>query len=152
MRNRRGFTMIEVVVALAVLAVPALVIMSYVQSNVAGAHFNQERLGANLILVDLAGLLTGERVEKLREVAAGDTQALDLMIEGRIAGLPEAHRDRYRAQVQPLFGKMRFVFEEDSGGIAGLSRLELKATLSHDAKVSLSWLLRPAGRVDLAAP
>lgn len=152
MKNRRGISLIEVVVALAVLGLPFLVILTMIQSCMLGARHDQDRTTSRMVLADLTGLLNGESVEKLRELGAGDTTGLDLMLEGRIAGLPPGLRDRFRSQVKDLFGAMRLTVEEDFGGIHGMMRLTLTARLSRNATATLSWYLRPAARVDFRPP
>lgn len=147
MKCRRGFTLIEVSLALSIVTVPALFVFNLLQANTAGTRLNQERLSAHVMLNDLAGLLDGEKMDRLRELAQGDTEGLDALLEGRVAGIPEPSRTRFRAQIQDLFGHVKLSMEEDVEGIPGLARLELSASLSHGASTSLCWLIRPAARV-----
>lgn len=152
MRTRRGFTMLEVIVALGILAIPVLMLVNLIQENVASAHYNQDRMVGQLILNDLCGFLSGQDLEKLKELSDGDVKGMDLLLEGRVAGLPDHLRDRFRTQMQHLFGQISFKLQPDFGGVKGMARLELTALLPTGSPLTTLWFLRLDRRVDHRAP
>lgn len=147
MNRRNGFTMIEIMVALVLLGVPILVLVGWTQSNRRNVKFLEQRLSARLVLIDLAGLLSGEPEDRLARIGESPESELDSLLEGRVAGLPEELRERYRAQIQDLRGRLGLRLEKDHGGVIGLCRLELVASLSRNATSHHVWYLRPGARV-----
>lgn len=145
--ERRGFQLIEVLVAVAIATGPMLLAVHLVQSNAAGARFNHDRAMARLILVDLSEILIGEPVEKLRTLTRAPGDAAQGFSE-RIAQLPDSVREKYRAEVAPYLPRLQCRLEENLDGEApGLARLIVTMPLSGGAVVQIKRLFRPAARL-----
>lgn len=144
---RRGFSLAELMVALALAAGPLLVALHLIQSNVRAARFNKERATARLVLQDLTDLLLGETLQTLDSLA-GDRAALEKALDERIAAMPESARTPCAEQARGLRGKLALALEPDLGGDApGLARLTLTAELERGQTLRLVRLFRPAARV-----
>lgn len=146
---RRGFSLAEILVALALAAGPLLLALHLIQTNVAGARFNKERATARLLLQDLTDVLLGETVDALRALSgAGKSAELDAALDDRIAAMPADARAQYAEQARGLRGKLTLALEEElDGGAPGLARMTLTAALDRGTTVRLVRLFRPAARV-----
>lgn len=146
--SRRGFSLLEVLVAVALAAGPLLLAVHLVQTNVSGQRFNQERATARAVLLDLLDMLLGESEDLLRALSGPANAArLDRALDERIGGLPEEAQKAYREQSAPLRGHLSMLFEENvSGDAPGLARLTIFARVDERASVKLVRLFRPAMR------
>ena len=145
--RRGGFQLAELLVALGLAAGPMLVALGLIHSNMHGARFNQDRGTARMVLVDMVELLLGETTPMLRELCGVDGEhLLANRLADRIAHMPPAARDAYRAQVAPFSDALRCTLEEDVEGQPGLARLTLQVTLGGGATVEVRRLFRPASR------
>lgn len=151
---RRGFSVAEVLVALALAAGPLLVAINLIHSNVQSARFNKERATARMVLQDLVDLLMGEPVEGLRALAgAGARAELDRAFDERIAALPDEARRQYGEQARKFHGQLQFTFEEALDPEApGLARMTLELRIDRGTIVRLVRLFRPAARVPAQGP
>jgi hypothetical protein len=145
--KRRGFQLIELIWAFALLAGVVLAIMELSRSNTRNAQRLQARCAARLVLLDVSELLAGETVDRLREVSQGNSSAqIDQMVENRVTRLPESCRGRFRAEIAPVVGHMKCNFDEDVNGSPGLSRLRISLSLADGQQVQVVRLFRPAAR------
>lgn len=155
MATRRGFQLVEVMLAVALAAGPILLAVHLINQNVAGARFNVEQATARQALVDLTELLLGESMESLRETAAQGRQSkLNDVLKNRIGRLPKVAQEQYQAQVRDLLGKFQCTLEEDAGGVKGLTKLSLSVALGKTT-VKVSRYFRPEARLkpaDVAPP
>lgn len=145
--SRRGFNLMELLVALGLAAGPMLVAVHLVHTNVQGARFNQERATARLVLIDMMELLLGETNEQLKEISGpSSTAQLRDRLDRRIGSLPEPARKPYREQVAPLMKGLSCKIEENVEGQRGLSRFTLRVVLSNSVPVEVKRLFRPNAR------
>lgn len=147
--SRRGVSLMELLVAVALAAGPLLVALHLIQTNVQAARFNQERATARLVLQDMVDLLMGEPMDTLRGLSGPGKQAeLDDTLDARVAVLPEEARKPYADQARAFRGRLMLALEEDLGAEApGLARMTLTAGLDRGTTVRLVRLFRPAARV-----
>ena len=137
--------MVELVIALAVVAGALLAMMTLADSNLRNTHRMQDRTSARLVLLDLSDLLFGETTERLREIS-GSGPLLSKVLEDRISRLPETVRQQYRMQVAPLMAGLKCELSEDAGGLSGFSRLTVAVELPGAQRVEVSRLFRPGSR------
>jgi len=144
---RRGFQLMELVIALALAAGPVAMAIHMVHSNVKGARFNAERASARLALVDLMELLMGEPISKIKSLSeSGSKSQLADLVKERIRDLPEAIRKQYEIQISSFANTMRCTLVDEVDGQKGLSLLILQANFSNQNTVSVKRLFRPKAR------
>lgn len=146
--SRRGALLMEVLVALAIVAGPLLVAVNAIHASVVGARFNAERATARLALMDVLSLLMGAPVEALRQLGKSESAPwLDTLLQDRMSHLPDGAREQYEREVAPFRGRFGCTFEE---GIAprapGLARLTVSVKVGDQGVVSLVRLFRPEDR------
>ena len=143
--TRRGFQIVELVIALVVVAGALLVIMTLADTNLRNARRMQDRAAARLMLLDLSDLLFGETAERLREMS-GASSLLLKVLEDRIGRLPDTVRQQYRTQIAPLMPGLSCELVENEGGAAGIARLTVSVDLPGAHRVEVNRLFRPAAR------
>lgn len=139
---RRGFQLVEVLLALGLAAGPLLVVIGLVQANVGGSRTVIQRTTARHALVDLAALLRHQSVGELRALAS--TGALHALLMRRADHLPDTVRDAFRRQLRHLSSSLRLELAENVGGLPGLVRITLCARLERGEIVRASHLFRVA--------
>lgn len=144
--RRRGFQLVEVLLALAIAGGPMLVTLQLVRSAVRQAAVAKEHATTRLQLMDFLTVLAGEPVEGLRDLAAGGPSALEGILLARIARMPSKWQVSYREQVSMLKGRLTCHLTEDVEGVKGLGRLTLTGKLSDGNQVLVFRLLRPSPR------
>lgn len=141
-RGRWGFSLVEIVVAVALAAGPLLLAFHLVQSNTRAAQFDHDRATARMILLDLATLVQGEGLEGARQRMVGDK--LSDLLSDRITRMPDAAREPYFEQARNVLGHIRGRLEQDvDPSKPGLARLVLSTELPGRANVQVVALFRP---------
>lgn len=147
MLRRRGFSLAEVLVAVALAAGPVLLAVHLIHTNVSGARFNVEQATARQALFDLTELLLGETVETLREVSQPTAQSrLDEVFKKRLERLPDRAKKQYASQMKDFLGKFKCALDENVGGVQGLARLTLTVQMSRST-VKVTRTFRPDARL-----
>ena len=144
MNRRKGFQLVEILLAVAIASGPLLVAFGLIQQSVTGARSNVDLASARQALGDLSELLLGETMDSLREI--GQAGKLNDLLKSRIDRLPLAARQQYSAQVASLNESFRCSLEEDAGEVKGLARLTL-AVSTGKTSVKLSRYFRPESRM-----
>lgn len=145
--RRRGVTLTEIMIAMAVAAGPMILALSLIRSNNAGARFNKERATARLVLVDLAELLMGETEQGLRDRLA-DGARLEELLQTRIAHMPEPARGPYEEAIKPIRKSLSGNLEDST--TPGLVKMNIRATTTDEKTIVLTVLFRPKARQYLA--
>lgn len=146
--RRRAFSLLEVLLALAIAAVPLVIALTLIYRNATQARLTADRVVGRLILMDLMEVLLAEEVERLREIA-GDPAKLQALIKARVANLPPFAQAPYEERVLPLSRQVRLTLDEKPAGAApGLIRLSLHLEIQDGVKAGLEirQLMRPAAR------
>lgn len=147
MPRRNGFSLAEVMVAVALAAGPVLLAVHLIHTNVSGARFNIEQATARQALLDLTELLLGETMETLREVSQPAAQSrLDDVFKKRLERLPERAKKQYASQMKDFLGKFKCALEENAGGVQGLARVTLTVQMTRST-VKVSRYFRPDARL-----
>lgn len=149
--KRRGFTILEVLLALVLAGGPLLVTMQLVRSATRQAAIAKELTTTRLLLMDHLTVLAGEPIEDLREFSQPGTALLKELLRARIARMPVTHQPLYTREVEFTSGHMACRLDEKVGGVAGLARLTLSSTLSDGSQVEVFRLLRPPPRDSVEA-
>lgn len=143
--RRLGIQLTEVLVALALAVGPMILAFQLVERNSRGAAFNRDRATARLVLLDVAEVIQGEPVDRLRQLAA-DPGLFRAQFDDRIASLPVSVRELYRAEVAAHVASVGFALDErPDPGLPGLVRVSLTCSIggTPPATVTVSRLLRP---------
>ena len=146
-RRTWGFSLAEVMVAVALAAGPVLLAVHLIHTNVKGARFNVDQATARQALVDLTELLIGETMETLREVTDPAAKSrLDEVFRERLKRLPDRARVQYQSQMKDFLGKFQCSLDENVGGVTGLARLTLSVKLTRTT-VKVQRYFRPEARL-----
>lgn len=146
--RRRGVSLLEVLLALAIASVPLVIALTLIHRNATQARLAGDRVVGRLVLMDLMEVLLAEEVDRLKEIAA-DPGKLEALIKARIAKLPPFAQAPYEDRVLPLARQARLILEERPAGAApGLVRLTLELRIEDGVKAGLEirQLVRPAAR------
>jgi hypothetical protein len=147
MKRRIGFSLAEVMVAVALAAGPVLLAVHLIHTNVTAARFNVDQATARQALVDLTELLLGEPIESLREVSKPEAQRqLDELFTKRLARLPEKAKKQYASQMKDFLGKFKCSLDENAGNVQGLVKLSLSVQMSKST-VKVARYFRPDARL-----
>jgi len=140
-----AFSLLEVLVALALAAGPLVLTYNLIQSNTRAAQFNHDRATARMILVDLVTLLHGESLDGVRRYLAGD--GLSQLLSQSISLMPDAAREPYFEQSRTFIGHIRGKLREEiDPSKPGLASLVLTAEIPGRPIVEFSALIRPKAR------
>lgn len=121
--KRKGFSLVEVLVAIAVAASALVVVMGLANSSVSGARGDVGRFAQDQVTAQVAELLAGESLPRLRRVAAGGADALTQVITRRLRHLPPEAREAVTTASAELMGALVCTLDEDVGGHRGLTRI-----------------------------
>lgn len=149
---RHGFQLLEILVALAVVAGPAIVAFQLVQANTRAARFDAERANAVLLMGDVLDLLASEDPAPLKALGGpAGAPALRALALQRITANPASPDDGMRVQSCELTRGLRAVVETDVGQNPGLTRVTVVVTLKRGDELQLRRYLRFA-RAPFSAP
>ena len=149
--TRRGFTLLEVILALVIAGGPLLVTMQLVRSSTRQAAVAKEHATTRLLLMDFLTVLAGEQVEDLREFAKPGSALLKAILDARINRMPVTHQALYKSEVALATGHLECRLEEQAGDVPGLARLTLSSQLSDGTRIDVFRLLRPPPRASVEA-
>jgi prepilin-type N-terminal cleavage/methylation domain-containing protein len=139
-RGRQGFGLVEVLVALALVAGPLMIAATAVRSN--GHHLTllEERVTARLLLFDLMDLLSMRDMVGLRQAAANVAWVEDFL-KARLQRLPASYAPVYAARIRELTRRLSLTVVEGSG-LPELVRVTLSVTLANGTVVTVHRLAR----------
>jgi Tfp pilus assembly protein PilE len=143
---RHGFQLAELVIVLALISGPVLISMNLSQASVRNTQMVQERTAARMCLVDIAELLQGESIERLRTLSADAASQVAELQETRLDQLPENVQEQYRRQLGNLGTSLKVTLQESLGPGSGLASLKVAVRLRQGAEVSVCRLFRPISR------
>lgn len=122
--RRKGFTLIEALVALFIIAAPLAAIVDLGRGNVRGAKADADRFVEEQMLADTIELLTAEPIAVLRKID-GDAAAFDKLIQARVRVFSAASRPTAARAAHALAGQITCRLEENVGGHEELVRVAL---------------------------
>jgi prepilin-type N-terminal cleavage/methylation domain-containing protein len=143
--KRRGFTLIEVVLAVALTAGPIVLVVSCVQNNISRAHKAQDLALSRLALGNLMDILSSTSLEDLREMCSesGKAQLETLLAEA----LPGWGPDKSPASARSTKKDSLVATLTDSiPDHKGLVKVALAIQTPGGAEVSLQRFMRPLTR------
>jgi hypothetical protein len=138
--KRHGFQLVEVLVALALVAGPLLIAATAVRSNGNHLALLEERVTARLLLFDLMDLLAMRDVAGLRE--ATKMEWVEEFVRARLKRLPASYSAGYDTRVRELAKRCKLTVVEGAPGLRELVRVTLCVVLSNGTAVTLHRLAR----------
>ena len=141
--NRYGVQLVEICVALAILAGPALYGLSLIQSSVRAARLDADRADATILLDDVLELIRSEPPAKF-DTFCGDAgqPALRDLARRRLELIPgDANAPRHQALVA-LAGRLHAALERDAAGLPGTVQLSIFTDLERGGTVRVSRTIR----------
>lgn len=146
--RRTGVSLLEIMLAVAIAAVPLMISLNLLYRNATQARLAGDRVVGRMVLMDLIEVLLGEDVDQLREIAS-DSSKLEAILQERVSNLPEFAQRPYRERVLPICKQVKLELEEDLGpSLTGLVRMTVSLQIQGGLKADLtvSQLFRPAMR------
>jgi prepilin-type N-terminal cleavage/methylation domain-containing protein len=142
---RRGVSLVEILLALVVLASLLVITFDMVRSSTATTRHGRDRAVTRMVLLDALALLEGLGLADLE--ARTSAAALYAMLHGRAMLMPEPERALYTDQVREVLPRVSAKIEPLADDERpGLVRVQLSADVpGHDA-VHVVSLVRPAAR------
>lgn len=129
---RRGFTLIEMIVALGLAAGPLIGVIGLVQAQAREVHAVEESERMSGLLTDALNLLATETPERLARLGAPAGQPeLQALVDGLLAGYSPGHGRAWTVSCTLA-----------PGGVRGLALLSLSAQRDTGARLELRRLLR----------
>jgi prepilin-type N-terminal cleavage/methylation domain-containing protein len=128
--RRRGFTLLEIIMAVAILATMALAIYRFVQSNLIAIRLSSEALAADA------------RYDGLRDVLAAQWQSLPSGKVGALAGDAFKLNDRERDEIRWICGAGPGLMTRYAAGDFVVA-LRLKSEKKDSDRLDLGFLRRP---------
>lgn len=138
---RRGIQLVEIVVALGLLAGPLLCTLHLVVTNIGRAQLTGERAIGQLLLLDAMELLRADTPAEMRRLAGPGIAGLRARLSLRLDELPAEQRSDAAARSRPLLARLTATLDETTG-VNGLARLVLRLTLLGGQEVKLMRLVR----------
>lgn len=146
---RRGVGLVEILLALLVLAGLLLAVFDMIRSSTAVTRHGRERATARMVLLDLVSMLQGFETAEL-ETRVQEAQLTELL-RGRITLLPEPERKAYEDQIKGVVGKVKGKIEDLGDDTRpGLVKLVLTAEVPGHDPVQVATLFRPNARILIA--
>jgi hypothetical protein len=147
--RRQGVALVEVLLALALIAGPLLLVVSLTHSSARGSRRTTEQAEARLLALDLAELALSQHVEELR-AWAGETSRLrrtgaDARSQDALAA--SGPNGRLPLPAGPFAGRVRVAIDEDAGGVPDFVRLTVTIPLASGDPVVVVRHFRPGARV-----
>lgn len=141
--SRRGLHILEIAIAIGLMAGPLVIGVHLIASNSRGARHDAERATAQFVLTDTLELLRYEPSSVLRRAnGPGGAGELRDLVRRCAGALSEETRKAELRHTGPLLDRMTFKLEEGVGGVAGLSRFTLQVKLENQQPVTLTALVR----------
>jgi type II secretory pathway pseudopilin PulG len=136
---RRGFQLMEIIVALALLAGPATLGFSLMQSNTREARRNGDRVAARFMMADVLEILAGESRESLNGLVR--SQDLGALLERRTAHVPEPSRTTFIERSRDYMAYLRLDMETVEG-VANLAVVSLTLQEPHGSHLRMDRICR----------
>lgn len=146
--RRRGFQLVEVLLSLVFVTGALFAAASLSSGSARGAQQTLDRIAARMQLADVLEMLAAESPEDLRALCSVEGAA-EQLLRARLDDLPPAVRASRARQLEALRGKLRCSFDEDAGGVRGLARLTVSATLPGGGSLTLSRHWRPDAEAEV---
>jgi Tfp pilus assembly protein PilE len=131
MTTRSGTTLLEIVIALLILAGPLLAVIQSINANVRAARLNADHLTLEYLTCDLVEQLCAEGPGRLSEMDPGQQQQiLNQLVKRRQALLPDLGvTDQYSSEAEAMIRSMRVSVTAPGG--AELSQLFQIEVIAH---------------------
>jgi hypothetical protein len=140
--RRSGVTLAEVVLAVALVALPVAGMAGLLQSNAVSAKSAEDSITTQLILHDLLDVLETVDVAALRTLSHQGPGWLKTFLVWRAERLPLSERERYCHQLDALRANVYLTLEEKVDDLEDLVRITLTARRQLGAPIVLRRLVR----------
>ena len=141
-RNRKGLSLIEILVAVAVIGGPLVYCLSGVVSTTRNTGKQLDRATAQLMLTDMAEWIMAKGHVRPRMLARFAKEELKERWMPASDFLEPERAAQFEKQVDLLLSKMKTRFEPAAGGHKGLARVIISSELSDKTPLSVSVLIR----------
>lgn len=139
--RRGGSSLIEVVLALAIVAGPVLTIVVLIQANMRQASQQERDLGVRQLLIDLSQMVVdGSGLPN--GAMAGESVDIRALLKNRAALLPAESRSAFEDVTRQLEDKISASLDPIDGGGGQLLRLELRAQVDRTRVLKVVRLFR----------
>jgi prepilin-type N-terminal cleavage/methylation domain-containing protein len=144
--KRRGFTLVEVILAVALTAGPIVVVVSCVQSNIARAHKAQDLALSRLALGNLMDILSSVSLEDLKDMCTDSGKAqLEKLLAESLPGWGPGNR-KPESVKSTKKDSLVATLTDSIPDHKGLVKVALSIQTPGGAEVSLQRFMRPLTR------
>lgn len=139
---RRGVTLVELLLALAIIAGPALYVLDSIRTSTQSARLDAERVAALLLLSDLHEIVRSEGLASLKQLTGAGPEPLRALARQRVVLYAGPDAERTRRSALALCDTLTVKLDERAGAVDGLASVTLAVEPQRGGPVTLARWLR----------
>ena len=143
--RRRGFQLIEVLMALAIASGPLMMSFGLVLQNMRGSHFDSDHFIEEQLLDDLLDILQGQTAAELSNLAGSASAPLASLLAQRVRKMSASSRAQAEPVAAGLAGKLVCRFDDHLAGCPRLARLVIERNDGRGKSLRIARLFRVRG-------